>query len=153
MYRTLDTYTIKLSQPIHWALIEAFNRMLEKHNLLADFRECFDELEAGKFDFTTSCTYKTYKKFFLILYEAFGPFKAEVSFNEDYPPEGCGYNTTVNFEVDDVGNYVFALLNILSTDPREMSSEEYNRRRRSPKPPFEANCKKEGNIYEWDFTP
>ena len=150
MYRTLDTYTIKLSQPIHWHRVEGFNSLLEEHNLLADFRDCFDALAEGRFQFTTSCTYKSYKKFFLIFYQTFGPFAAEVSFNEDYPPEGCGYNTTVNFEVDRGGNYVFALLNILSADNSGVSSEEYNRRRRNLAPPFEANCKKKGNIFDWN---
>jgi hypothetical protein len=150
MYRTLDTYTIKLSQPIQWDMVEAFNRLLEAQHLLADFRECFDALAEGKFQFTTSCSYKGYKKFFLFFFQTFGPFAAEVSFNEDYPPEGCGYNTTVNFEVDRDGNYVFALLNILSADHSALSTEEYNSRIRDPAPPFEANCRQEGNIFDWN---
>lgn len=150
VYRTLDTYTIKLSQPIHWNMMETFNGLLEKYNLMSDFRECFDALTDNKFGFTTSCSYKTYKKFFAIFYEAFGPFTAEVSFNEDYPPEGCGYNTTVNFEIDEKGNYIFALVNVLSAWDNVEPSEEYEKRRRNPNPPFEANCKKEGNISEWN---
>jgi hypothetical protein len=149
VYRTLDTYTIKLPQPIHWHTVETFNRLLEEHDLLADFRGCFDALAQGKFEFTTSCTYKSYRRFFLILFQVFGPFSAEVSFNEDYPPEGCGYNTMVNLEVDGGGNYVFALLNVLSADNRVTDSDEYARRRRHPKPPFEANCKKKGHILGW----
>lgn len=150
MYRTLDTYTIKLPRPIHWQMVESFNGLMEKYNLLADFRECFDALTEGKFEFSTSCSYKTYKTFFSVFYQAFGPFTAEVSFNEDYPPEGCGYNTTVNFEVDEDGNYVFALLNVLSAWEKMEFSEESKRRRLSPNPPFEANCKKEGNIFDWN---
>lgn len=152
MYRTLDAYKIKLSRPIHWDMVQTFNRLLEEHNLLADFRECFDALAEGWFEFTTSCTYKSYKRFFLIFYQVFGPFAAEVSFNEDYPPEGCGYNTTVDFEVDRDGNYVFALLNVLSADNSTPFSEEYNRRKLKPNPPFEANCKKEGDIFDWNET-
>ncbi len=150
MYRTLDTYTINLPRPIHWDRVEALHGLLEKHNLMADFRECLDALADGKFEFTTSCSYKTYKKFFSIFYEVFGGFTAEVSFNEDYPPEGCGYNTTVNFEVDKRGNYVFALVNVLSVWDKTEPSEEYKKRRRHPNPPFEANCKKEGNISDWN---
>ena len=149
MYRTLDTYTIKLSQPPHWHTVEIFDRLLEEHHLLADFRECFDKLADGKFEFTTSCSYKTYKTFFLILYQAFGPFTAEVSFNEDYPPEGCVYNTTVNFEVDKDGNYAFALVNVLSAWGTGEPSEEYRTRRLNPAPPFAPNCKEAGHIANW----
>ena len=150
MYRTLDTYAIKLSRPLHWQMVERFNSLLEKHNLMADFRQCFDSLTDGKFEFSTSCSYKSYKTFFFVFYQVFGPFTAEVSFDEDYPPEGCGYNTTVNFEVDEAGNYVFALLNVLSASENAESSEEFKRRRSGAYPPFEANCKKEGNICDWN---
>jgi hypothetical protein len=127
-------------------MVETFNGLLEKYNLMADFRQCFDVLADGKFEFTTSCSYKTYRSFFLIFYKIFGAFTAEISFNEDYPPEGCCYNTTVNFEVDEKGNYVFALVNVLSAWEKAEFSEEYERRRLNPTPPFEANCRKEGNI-------
>jgi hypothetical protein len=130
-------------------MVETLNGLLEEHNLLADFRECFNALVEEKFQFTTSCTYKSYKRFFLILYQVFGPFTAEISFNEDFPPESCGFNTTVNFEVDGHGNYVFALLNILSAASGAVSSVEYDRRRENPNPPFEANCNQEGNIFDW----
>jgi len=149
MYRTLDTHTIKLSQPLHWHTVETFNGLLEVHNLLADFRECVNELAEGRFEFRTSCSYKTYKTFFQILYQAFGPFTAEVSFNEDYPPADCGYNTTVNFEVDKDGNYVFALVNVLSAWKKGEPSQEYQERRRKPDPPFEPNCKEKGKIADW----
>ena len=149
MYRTLDTYTVKLSQPLQWHTVETFNRLLEERHLMADFRECVDKLADGKFEFTTSCSYKTYKAFFLILYQAFGPFSAEVSFNEDYPPECCVYNTTVNFEVDKEGKYVFALVNVLSAWGKGEHSEEYRTRRLNPAPPFEPNCKEEGHIADW----
>jgi len=72
-----------------------------------------------------------------------------VSFNEDYAPEGCGYNTSVNFQVDRDGNYVFALLNVLAAGKSALSSREYQSRRQKTTPPFEANCKKEGNILDW----
>ena len=149
MYRTLDTYTVRLSRPPHWHAVETFNRLLGEHHLLADFRECVNKLVERKFEFTTSCSYKTYKTFFLILNQAFGPFTAEVSFNEDYPPEGCIYNTTVNFEVDKNGNYVFALVNVLSAWGKGEPSEEYRTRRLNPDPPFEPNCKEAGHIADW----
>ncbi len=148
VYRTLDTYTITLSQPIHWDMVESFNRLLEEHGLLADFGECFNALVDEKFGFTTSCTYRSYKRFFMALYQAFGPFMAEVSFNEDYPPEGCGYNTSVNIQVDKEGHYLFALLNVLSADTKSASSAEYKRRIRHLNPPFEPNCQKEGHIFD-----
>ena len=149
MYRTLDTYTIQLSKSIHWQMVENFSKLLEEQGLLADFRECFDALADGKFEFTASCTYRNYKRFFLTFYQAFGPFTAEVSFNEDYAPEGCGYNTTVNFGVDGDGNYVFALVNVLAAGESEKTSEEYEKRRNNPQPPFEPNCTKEGKIHAW----
>jgi len=149
MYRTLDTYTIQLSKPIHWHMVEKFTQLLEEQNLLADFRECFDALADGRFAFTACCTHRNYKKFFLALYHAFGPFTADVSFNEDYHPDGCGYNTAVNFEVDGDGNYIFALVNVLAAGESGKISDEYERRRIDPQPPFEPNCKKEGNICDW----
>ena len=149
MYRTLDTYTVKLARPLHWNTVKTFNMLLEEHHLMADFRECFDKLADAKFEFTTSCSYKAYKTFFLILYQAFGPFTAAVSFNEDYPPKGCVYNTTVNFEVDDDGNYVLALVNVLSAWENGEPSEAYRRRKSNPDPPFEPNCKEEGSIADW----
>ena len=152
MYRTLDTYTITLPQPIRWDMVETLHRLLEAHHLLADYRACFPALTEGKFEFTASCTYKIYKRFFLIFHQVFGPFTAEVSFNEDYPPEGCGYNTTVNFQVDGEGSYVFALLNVLAAGKSAASSKEYQSRREDTAPPFEANCKKEGNILDWEKT-
>lgn len=149
MYRTLDTYNIKPARLIHWHMVEKFNKLLEEQSLLADYRECFDALSDGKFEFTASCTYRNYKKFFLAFYQAFGPFSVEVSFNEDYHPDECGYNTTVNFEVDEDGNYVFALVNILAAGESEKTSQEYEKRRTNPQPPFEPNCKKEGKIHDW----
>jgi hypothetical protein len=148
MYRTLDTYNIQPSTSIHWQMVENFSELLEEQNLLADFRECFDVLADGKFAFTASCTYRNYKKFFLAFYQAFGPFTAEVSFNEDYHPEACGYNTSINFAVDAKGNYVLALVNILTAGESEQRSEEYERRRTNLEPPFEPNCKKEGQIHD-----
>lgn len=150
MYRTLDTYTIQPSKSIHWYMVENFNDLLEEQGLLADFRDCFDALADGKFAFTASCTYRNYKRFFLAFYQAFGPFTAEVSFNEDYHPDGCGYNTTVNFGVDREGNYVFALLNVLATGESEKTSEEFEKRRVDSQPPFEPNCKEEGKIQDWN---
>ena len=149
MYRTLDTYTIQLSKPIHWHMVHKFTPLLEEQNLLADYRECFDALADGKFAFTASCTYRNYKKFFLAFYHAFGPFAADVSFNEDYHPDGCGYNTAVNFEVDGDGNYVFALVNVLAAGESGKTSDEYEKRRTDPQPPFEPNCTKEGKIHAW----
>jgi hypothetical protein len=149
MYRTFDTYTIQPSESIHWHRVENFNKLLEEQSLFADFRECFEALANGKFEFTASCTYRTYKKFFLAFYQAFGPFTAEVSFNEDYHPDGCGYNTSVNFAVDGDGNYVFALVNVLATGESNKTSEEYEKRKTNPQPPFEPNCKREGKIHDW----
>ncbi len=150
MYRTLDTYTIKPLGPIYYHLVNSFSKLLEEHNLMADYRECFDVLSHGKFEFTTSCTYKIYKRFFFMFYQVFGPFTAEVSFNEDYPPEGCGYNTTVNFEVDVDGNYVFALVNVLAAGEDPRISKEYAKRRMKPNPPFEPTCEKKGKISDWE---
>ena len=150
MYRTLDTYTIQPSKRIHWHMVENFSQLLEEQNLLADFRECLEALADRRFEFTTSCTYRNYKKFFLAFYLAFGPFTAEVSFNEDYHPDGCGYNTTINFRVDGDGNYVFALVNILAAGESQETSEEYEKRISNPQPPFEPNCTKEGKIYDWN---
>ena len=147
MYRTLDTYTIQPSRSIHWHMVENFSKLLEEHGLLADFRECFDALGDEKFEFTASCTYRNYKKFFLVFYQAFGPFTAEVSFTEDYHPDGCGYNTSVNFGVDGDGNCVFALVNVLAAGGSEKTSQEYAKRKTNPQPPFEPNCKKEGKIH------
>jgi hypothetical protein len=149
MYRTLDTYSIQPSTFINWHMVEKFSELLEEQNLLADFRECFDALNDCKFAFTASCTYRHYKKFFLAFYQAFGAFTAEVSFNEDYHPDGCGYNTTLNFDVDGNGNYVLALVNVLTAGESESTSEEYERRRTNLQPPFEPNCKKEGKIHDW----
>jgi len=148
MYRTLDTYTIQPSKLIHWHMVESFNKLLEEQNLLADFLKCFDTLADEKFEFTASCTYRSYKKFFLAFYQAFGPFTAEVSFNEDYHPEGCGYNTTLNFCVDGNGDYVLALVNVLAAGQTEKTSDEYEKRRTNPQPPFEPNCKKKGKIHD-----
>jgi hypothetical protein len=117
---------------------------------MADFRGSLEVLRHEKFEFTTSCSYKSYKVFFSILYDVFGPFAAEVSFNEDYPPAGSGYNTTVNLAVDEKGRYTFALLNVLSLWEDDDLSEEVVKRRRNPKPPFEANCKEKGNIQDWN---
>ena len=150
MYRTLDTYTINLSRQIHRNSIDTFCGLLEKHNLMADFGGSLDALSGRKFEFTTSCSYKTFKVFFTMLYEVFGPFAAEVSFNEDYPPAGCGYNTTVNFRVNEEGRYSFALLNVLSMWENIELSEEYLKRRQNPKPPFESNCKEAGDISDWN---
>ena len=130
-------------------MLDNFSRLLEVHDLLADFRECFDALATDKIEFTASCTYKKFKRFFFLFYQVFGSFTAEVSFSEDYPPEGCGYNTTVNFEVDADGNYVLALLNVLSASDRAISTEECERRRISLNPPFAANCREKGNIIDW----
>ena len=149
MYRTLDTYNIKPQRPIHWHMLETFDKLLEEEALMADYRECLDALAEGKLEFTTSCTYKNYKRFFLAFYQAFGPFTAEVSFNEDYQPEGCGYNTTVNFEVDGEGNYIFALVNVLAAGKSREASNEFEKRRINPQPPFEPNCKEEGKISKW----
>ena len=149
MYRTLDTYTITLSQPINSHRIEYFYLLLEEHNLMMDFRECFDAISDRKFDFTASCSYRTYKTFFSVCYQAFGAFTAEVSFNEDYSPEDCGYNTTVDFKVDENGNYTFCLLNVLSVRGTLQSSEEYDERRRNRGAPFEKNCLREGNMSDW----
>jgi len=51
--------------------------------------------------------------------------------------------------VDGDGNYVFALVNVLAVGESEKTSEEYERRRMNPQPPFEPNCKQEGNILDW----
>ena len=133
-------------------MVETLHRLLEADHLLADFRACFAALSEGKFEFTASCTYKIYKRFFLIFHQVFGPFAAKVSFNEDYPPEGCGYNTMVNFQVDGDGNYAFALLNVLATGKSGLTSKEYQCRRQDTTPPFEANCKMEGYILDWERT-
>ncbi|UCG13663.1 MAG: hypothetical protein JSU72_04085 [Deltaproteobacteria bacterium] len=117
---------------------------------MMDFRGCVDALNDKKFQFTTSCTYKTYKKFFSLVYEVCGAFSAEVSFNEDYPPEDCGYNTTVDFEVDENGNYVFVLLNVLSSWQNVEKSGEHKRRKRDVVAPFQENCRKIGNMREWN---
>lgn len=133
-------------------MVETLHRLLEADHLLADFRACFAALSEEKFEFAASCTYKIYKRFFLIFHQVFGAFAAEVSFNEDYPPEGCGYNTTVNFQVDGDGNYAFALLNVLAAGKSAQSSKAYQSRKKDTTPPFEANCKMEGHILDWERT-
>jgi hypothetical protein len=133
-------------------MVEDFHLLLEEHSLMADFRGCFAALTGGKFEFTTSCSYRTYKRFFSIVHQVFGPFIAAVSFDEDYSPEGCGYNTTVNLEVDEGGNYVFALLNVLCARDGTRPSEELERRRHRSDAPFEANCRERGNISAWIKT-
>jgi hypothetical protein len=150
VYRTLDTYIIKPRRAINHHEAKIFGTLLEECNLMADYRKFFDVLTHRNLEFTASCTYTQYKKFFCVFFEVFGAFAAEVSFTEDYPPEGCGYNTMVNFQVDSDGKYVFALVNVLVAGENVTASEEYEKRRLTPNPPFEPNCNNKGEITDWD---
>ena len=82
MYRTFDRYSIRFSRPVLRDSLESLHEMLEKHELINDFKDCFDGITTRKFEFTAMCSYKHYKKFFAVLYQVFGPFIAEISFNE-----------------------------------------------------------------------
>jgi hypothetical protein len=134
---------------MHLPNLQTFSRMLEEYDLIGDFRNCCDAIAEGRIEFTATCSYRTYKTFFSVFYQVFGPFAAKVSFTEDFPPEDCAYNTTVEFEVGGNGNFVFVLLNVLSFSKNPELSEECDRRKHTSSFPFEANCKKEGHISEW----
>ncbi|MBW1980740.1 MAG: hypothetical protein JRJ12_05925 [Deltaproteobacteria bacterium] len=128
-------------------MLEHLRQSLEEHNLLHDFGNCFASIDRRSMVFTTSCSYKRYKKFFALLYETLGPFAAEVSFDEDYAPEDRAYNTTVFFQVDDQGCYEFSLFNVLSL--RKESSEQLWGENRQPTGPFEDSCWETGTMSQW----
>jgi hypothetical protein len=149
VYHTRDTYTIKVSLPLLRNSIETLSKALEDHELIADYFHCLSAIRDRSFTFTARSTYKAYKRFLGVTYLVFGAFAASISFDEDYPPPGCAYNTTVNVEVDRDGEYLLSLLNVLSFWEEPEVADECRRRRVQPAAPFEANCTHAGNVASW----
>jgi hypothetical protein len=149
VYHTRDTYTIRVSLPLPRNSIETLSKALEDHDLMADYFHCLHAIRDQSLTFTARSTYKAYKRFLGVTYLVFGPFSAGISFDEDYPPPGCAYNTTVNVEVGRDGEYLLSLLNVLSFWKEPELSEECQRRRVQPAAPFEANCTNTGNVASW----
>jgi hypothetical protein len=149
VYHTRDTYTIRLAQPLLRNSIETLCKALEDHDLIADYFHCVNALREHSFAFIARSTHKAYKRFLGVTYEVLGPFSASISFDEDYPPPGCAYNTTINVEVDSDGEYLLSLLNVLSFSKESEVSEECRRRRLQPAAPFGANCTEAGNVASW----
>lgn len=149
MYHTRDTYTIRLSQPLLRNSIETLSKALEDHDLIADYFHCLNAIREHGVTFAARSTYKQYKRFLGVAHEVFGPLSASISFDEDYPPPGCAYNTTVNVEIDGDGEYLLSLLNVLSFWKGPGLSEECQRRRVQQAAPFEANCTHAGNVASW----
>jgi hypothetical protein len=149
VYHTRDTYTIRLSLPLLRNSVETLSKALEDHDLIADYVHCLNAIRDQSFTFTARSTYKTYRRFLGLTHKIFGAFSASISFDEDYPPPGCAYNTTVNVEVDADGDYFLSLLNVLSFWKEPGLSEECHRRRAHPAAPFEANCTLAGNVASW----
>jgi len=148
-YHTRDSYIIKLPQPLLNNSIELLSKALEECDLIGDYYHCLNAMQAQDIAFTARSTYRVYRRFMAVIYQVFGPFSASISFDEDYPPVGCAYNTTVNIEVDARGDYFFSLLNVLSLTREPELSAECQRRRAQPAAPFEANATMTGNVAAW----
>jgi hypothetical protein len=148
-YHTRDSYIIRLPQPLLNNSIELLSKELEERDLIADYYHCLNAMQDRNISFTARSTYRVYRRFLAIIYQILGPFSASISFDEDYPPAGCAYNTTVNFEVDARGTYFVSLLNVLSLTRESERSAECERRRVRPVAPFEANATMTGNIGGW----
>ena len=149
VYHTRDTYTIRLCQPLLRNSIETLSKALEDHDLIADYFPCLHAICEHSFTFAARSTYKKYRRFLAVAHGVLGPLSASISFDEDYPPSGCAYNTTVNVEVDRDGEYLLSLLNVLSFWKGPGLSEECQRRRVQQAVPFEANCTHTGNVASW----
>jgi hypothetical protein len=152
-YYTRDSYIIRLPQPLLTNGIELLGKALEECDLIADFYHCLNAMQDQHIAFTARSTYRVYRRFLAVLYQVLGPFSASISFDEDYPPVGCAYNTTVNIEVDARGTYFLSLLNVLSLTRECERSEECQRRRVQPAAPFEANAVMTGNVAAWLHQP
>jgi hypothetical protein len=148
-YHTRDSYIIKLPQPLLNNSIELLSQAVEEWDLIADYYHCLNAMKDQDIAFTARSTYRVYRRFLAVIYQALGPFSATISFDEDYPPVGCAYNTTVNVEVDARGNYLLSLLNVLSLTRESELSAECQRRRAEPAAPFEANATTTGNVAAW----
>jgi hypothetical protein len=148
-YHTRDSYIIKVPQPLLNNSVELLSKAVEECDLIADYYQCLNAMEDQDIAFTARSTYRVYRRFLAVIHQVLGPFSASISFDEDYPPVGCAYNTTVNVEVDARGNYVFSLLNVLSLTRESELSAECQRRRVQPAAPFEANATMTGNVAAW----
>ena len=148
-YHTRDSYVIRLPQPLLDNSVEFLSKALEECELIADYYHCLNAMQDQHVAFTARSTYRVYRRFLALFFQIFGPFPASISFDEDYPPVGCAYNTTVNIEVDRRGTYFFSLLNVLSLTKESERSAECQRRRVQPAAPFEANAVMTGNVAEW----
>jgi hypothetical protein len=148
-YHTRDSYIIRLPQPLLNNSIELLSKALEEGDLIADYYHCLNAMQDRNVAFTARSTYRVYRRFLALVFQIFGPFSASISFDEDYPPAGCAYNTTVNIEVDGRGTYFLSLLNVLSLTKESERSAECRRRRVQPATPFEANAVMTGNVMEW----
>ena len=148
-YHTRDSYIIKLPQPLFNNSTQLLSKALEDCDLIADYYHCLNAMQDQDIAFTARSTYRVYRRFLAVIYQIFGPFSASISFDEDYPPVGCAYNTTVNIEIDVRGNYFLSLLNVLSLTRESELSVECQRRRVQPAAPFEANATMTGNVAPW----
>lgn len=148
-YHSRDSYIIRLPQPLLNNSIELLSKALEECDLIADYYHCLNAMQDQHIAFTARSTYRVYRRFLAVIYQICGPFSASISFDEDYPPAGCAYNTTVNIEVDARGTYFLSLLNVLSLTRESERSAECQRRRVQPAAPFEANTIMTGNVAEW----
>lgn len=148
-YHTRDSYIIRLPQPLLNNSIELLSKTLEECDLIADYYHCLNAMQDQPITFTARSTYRVYRRFLAIIYQIFGPFSASISFDEDYPPAGCAYNTTVNIEVDTRGMYFLSLLNVLSLTRESERSTECQRLRVQPAVPFEANAVMTGTVAAW----
>ncbi|HVO83800.1 MAG TPA: hypothetical protein VMU60_05185 [Syntrophobacteria bacterium] len=151
-YHTRDSYSIRLPQPLLNNSIELLGTALEECDLIADYYHCLNAMQEQNIAFTARSTYRVYRRFLAVIFQICGPFSASISFDEDYPPVGCAYNTTVNVEVDARGAFFLSLLNVLSLTKESERSEECQRRRVQPAAPFEANAIMTGNVTEWLAT-
>ena len=148
-YHTRDSYVIRLPQPLLDNSVEFLSKALEECDLIADYYHCLNAMQDQNVAFSARSTYRVYRRFLAVFFQILGPFSASISFDEDYPPVGCAYNTTVNIEVDRRGTYFFSLLNVLSLTKESERSAECQRRRVQPAAPFEANAVMTGNVAEW----
>ena len=148
-YHTRDSYIVRLPQPLLDNSIELLSKALEECDLIADYYLCLNAMQDQNIVFTARSTYRVYRRFLAVIFQILGPFSASISFDEDYPPVGCAYNTTVNIEVDTRGTYFLSLLNVLSLTTESERSAECRRRRVQPAAPFEANAIMTGTVAEW----
>ena len=148
-YHTRDSYVIRLPQPLLDNSVEFLSKALEECDLIADYYHCLNAMQDQNVAFSARSTHRVYRRFLAVFFQIFGPFSASISFDEDYPPVGCAYNTTVNIEVDRRGTYFLSLLNVLSLTKESERSAECQRRRVQSAAPFEANAVMTGNVAEW----